>query len=98
MHNQRLQSYTAGKLLQVKKNALTTLCNQVTFNYPLTAGDKFNKAVLLLFSWITKAVAGGAPSAAKVRALPRRPVSQPLIGGFDVVMRQDRRTQKIKVI
>lgn len=72
MHNQRLQSYTAGKLLQVKKNALTTLCNQVTFNYPLTAGDnKFNKAALLLFSWITKDVAGGAPSAAKVRALPR---------------------------
>lgn len=87
MHNQRLQSYTAGKLLQVKKNALTTLCNQVTFNYPLTAGDNtFNKAALLLFPWITKAVAGGAPSAAKVRALPRRPVSQPLIGGFDVVM------------
>lgn len=69
MHNRRLQSYTAAKLLQVKKNALTKLCNQVTFNYPLTPGDnKFNRAVLLLFSWITKAAAGGAPSAAKVRA------------------------------
>lgn len=37
-------------------------CNQVTFNYPLTTGDnKFNKAALLLFSWITKAGARLVP-------------------------------------